>query len=278
MRDPRPQGVAGLQAAAGLLWRRFFPPRMELPKEVRQLLAAIYPTLDLRRVSFHDGIPLHLDLITASQGMVLPAPLAPRGGRIYLHRRVWDPDTVPGLGLVVHEAFHALQLQEAGPGVGMVRPLIIVYLACLAGRGFRYLGHPLEQDAYDVAGWSRSRFERLLEEREEGTDPLAAVASLVVPTSRLRFWQRLARSTPGFRTFGGSARILAGSVPVLGPLAALLPGALAGALVLLWLVFWTAAVVFLTLLRGLVEAVAAFTTGLLWGAGAVGKLFTKNQR
>ncbi|HSN85886.1 MAG TPA: hypothetical protein VL025_03965 [Thermoanaerobaculia bacterium] len=270
--------MAGLQDAAGLLWRRFFPPRMELPEDVRQLLAAIFPTLDLRRVSFHRGIPFHLDLITASQGMVLPAPLAPRGGRIYLHPRVWNPDTVPGLGLVVHEAYHALQLQEAGPGVGLVRPLIVVYLACMAGAGFRYHRHPLERDAYEVAGWSRSRFERLLDEQEEGTDRLAAVASLVVPTSRLRFWQRLAWSTPGFRTFGGAARILAGSVPVLGPLAALLPGALAGILVLLWLLFWTVAVTVLALLRGLVEGVVALTAGLLWGAGALGKLLTKNHR
>ena len=285
MRDWEPQKVEGLQEAAGLLWRRFFPPRMELPEEVRQLLAAIYPTLDLRRVSFHRGVPFFLDLISGSQGMVLPGLLAPWGGRIYLHPRVWDPNSVSGLGLVVHEAFHTLQLQEAGPGVGMVRPFLILYLACSAAVGFRYHRHPLERDAYEVAGWSRSQLECLLQSEEEREGPeapvpdrLACVASLVVPTSRLRFWRRLAWSTPGFRTFGGAARALAGSVPVLGPLTALLPSALAGALVLLWLLFWTAAAVVLSLLRGLVEGVAVLTASLLWGAGAVGKLFTKNHR
>lgn len=290
VREWEPQKVEGLQEAAGLLWRRFFPPRIELPEDVRQLLAAIYPTLDLRRVSFHRGIPFYFDLLTASQGMVLPAPLSPWSGRIYLHPRLWSPDSgAPrsewGLGLVVHEAFHALQLQEAGPGIGMVRPFLILYLACSAGIGFRYRRHPLEGDAYEVAGWSRSQFECLLraaEKEEASEDPardrLACVASLVVPTSRLRFWQRLARSTPGFRTFGGAAGALAGSVPVLGPLAALLPGALAGVLVLLWLLFWTGAVVFLSLLRGLVEGVAALTAGLLWGGGAVARLFTKKHR
>lgn len=271
------RGAEGLQAAAGWVWRRFFPPRMEVPDEVRRLLAAVYPTLDLRRVSFHRGVPFFLDWITGAQGMALPAPLAPRGGRIYLHPRVWNPDTVPGLGLVVHEAYHALQLQEAGPGVGLARPLIILYLACSARIGFRYLGHPLEGDAYEVAGWSRSRFERLIDKVGAGGDRLAAVASLVVPTSRLRFWRRLAWSTPGFRLLWGAAAGLAGLVPGLGHLLALLPGALAVALALLWLVFWTAAAVFLTLLRWLVEGMAALTAGLLWGGGVVGRLFMKRK-
>ncbi len=275
--------MPGLQGAAGLLWRRFFPPRMELPEDVRQLLAAIYPTLDLRRVSFHSGIPFYLDVLTASQGMVLPAPLAPRSARVYLHPRVWKPDSISGLGLVVHEAYHALQLQEAGPGIGMVRPFLILYLACSAAIGFRYLRHPLEGDAYEVAGWSRSQFECLLRANEGETaedaarDRLACVASLVVPTSRLRFWQRLSRSTPGFRALWGIAEAL-WAVPVVGPLAALLPGAVAGVLVLLWLLLWTAAVVLLSLLRGLVEAVAAVTAGVLWAGGLASRLFTKKQR
>ncbi|HEX2223045.1 MAG TPA: hypothetical protein VHN15_02440, partial [Thermoanaerobaculia bacterium] len=219
-----------------------------------------------------------LDFLTGTQGMVLPAPLAPRSGRIYLHPRVWDPDTVPGLGLVVHEGFHALQLQEAGPGLGLARPLLILYLACSARIGFRYLGHPLEGDAYEVAGWSRSRFERLLDKVGAGGDRLAAVAPLVVPTSRLRFWRRLAWSTPGFGLLWGTAAGLAGLVPGLGHLLALLPGTLAIGLALLWLLFWTAATVFLTLLRWLVEGMAAVTAGLLWGAGAAARLFAKKQR
>jgi hypothetical protein len=267
----------GLQAAAGRVWRRFFPPPMEVPDEVRRLLAGVYPTLDLRRLSFHRGVPFFLDFLTGTQGMVLPAPFAPWRGRIYLHPRVWDPDTVPGLGLVVHEGYHALQLQEAGPGLGLARPLIILYLACSARIGFRYLGHPLERDAYEVAGWSRSRFEHLLERPDAPRDRVAAAAPLVVPTSRLRFWRRLAWSTPGFRLLWRTAAGLARLAPGLGHLLALLPGALAVVLALLWLLFWTAAAVFLTLLRWLVEGMAALTAGLLWGAGAVARLFAKRR-
>jgi len=47
-------------------------------------------------------------------------------------------------------------MQETGPGLGLVRPFVLLYLACAAGSGFRYRSHPLEIDAYRVAGWSRT--------------------------------------------------------------------------------------------------------------------------
>ena len=227
----------------------FFPPRLELPEETVQVLRAVYPGLDLDRVSFHRGLP-HFLRRRSIGGMALPAPLAPGRSRIYIQPWNWSPGTVEGLGLILHEAFHALQMQEAGPGLGLMRPFLVLYLACSARKS--YARHPLEVDAYAVAGRRRSSFESTF--RKGGVTP-EACACLQVPTSRLDFWRRLAFSLPGWtaavrlhRTHPIPARIL---------LALLVP-ALA-----VWLLFWWTVVAVLGLAKMAVEGVGAVAVGIL---------------
>ncbi|HJX27262.1 MAG TPA: hypothetical protein VJ885_05070 [Thermoanaerobaculia bacterium] len=181
-----------LQELDGRLWRWLFPPEVELPERARQVLAELYPTLDLGRVRFHLGLPHFLRNV--ADGITLPGVLSPRLCRIYIRRRSWRPASPNGLGLLAHEAYHALQMQEAGPGLGLIRPFIVLYLACAAGNGFRYAGHPLEDDAYSVAGRSYCPFEGAC----AAGHPLAPIA---VRSSGLRFWQRLTASAPGGALF-----------------------------------------------------------------------------
>jgi hypothetical protein len=209
------------------LWHWLFPPEIALPESARQRLAALFPTLDLRRLSFHRGLP-HL-LRSRTQGMALPAPLSAVRCRIYIRPDCWFPETDEGFSLLAHEAFHALQMQEAGPGLGMVRPFLILYLACAAGNGFFYSTHPMELEAYAVAGRRRSLFERTV---------AAGGVPAPVPASGVRFWRKLAMSSPG-----------------------------GVALAPLWLAGWTAAVVVLAAARFAVEGIGAVWAAGLWAAG-----------
>ncbi|MEA2564127.1 MAG: hypothetical protein QOH06_5631 [Acidobacteriota bacterium] len=225
-----------MPSRAERLQRWLFPPEVELPEPARQILRSVYPTLDLRGLRFHLGIP-HFFNLFAIQGITLPGRIFPRRARIYIEPRFWNPGSVDGLGLLLHEAYHALQLQEAGPGIGLLRPFLVLYLACAAGNRFRYAGHPMEDDAYRLAGDRESLFESLFHGKEishEGCECLAT------PGSGLRFWERLAASAPG--------RL---------PRLFRLPWAA------LWLLFWTSAVAVLALAKGLVEGAGALLVLLL---------------
>jgi hypothetical protein len=216
-----------LRAAARRLLRSLFPPVLQLPEPAERRLAVLFPTLDLRRVTFHRGLPWFTQ--RGVGGITLPGLLSPVGCRIYIRPRFWEPDTDDGFSLLAHEAFHALQMQEAGPGLGLVRPFIILYLACAAGSGFLYRGHPMETDAYVVAGLRSSLFERAV---AAGIDPEP------VTSSGLRFWRKLAASTPG------------------------------GALVSpLWLLAWTGITAVLWLARLGVEGAGAGMVAGMWGGG-----------
>ena len=232
------------------LRRWFFPPEVELPEAARRIVRAVYPTLDLGAVRFHLGIP-HVFHILAIQGITLPGRISPRRVRIYIEPRFWRPDTVDGLGLILHEAFHALQIQEAGPGLGLLRPFVVLYLAIAAGNRFRYAGHPLEDDAYCLAGDWESRFESSFQGLEITEEECACLAT---SASGLRFWSRLAESFPGWR------KIAAGRLPraARAALLALLSPWVAG-----WLLLWTSVIVFLGLLKALVEGVGAVAVAAL---------------
>ena len=220
-----------LRTRARRLWRWLFPQEVGLPEEARRTLAALYPSLDLRRVRFHRGLP-HL-LARFSNGITLPGALSLRLCRIYIQPRSWRPETAGGLDLLAHEAFHALQMQETGPGLGLVRPFIVLYLACASGVGFRYRRHPLEIDAYRVAGRSRSLFKST---RAAGGE----LAEISVETSGVAFWRRLAASAPG------------------GPF---LPW------VLVWLLAWTGVAALLWLAWLVTVAVGSLAAGAMWIAG-----------
>lgn len=218
------------------LRRWLFPPEVELPEPARRVLRSVYPTLDLRGVRFHLGIP-HVFNAFAIQGITLPGKLLPRRTRIYIDPRYWDPGSVQGLGLLLHEAYHALQIQEAGPGIGLLRPFLVLYLACAAGNRFRYAGHPMEDDAYGLAGDRESRFESMFHGKEITAEECGCLAT---PASGLRFWERLARSAPG-----RLPRFL--RVPWAG----------------IWLLLWTVITALLALAKGLVEGIGALVLAVL---------------
>lgn len=230
-----------LRTRARRLWRWLFPEEVALAEEDRRTVAAVYPALDLRRVSFHRGLP-HL-LKGGAQGMVLPAALSPRRCRVYIAPRGWRGDSVADSGLLLHEAFHALQVQESGPGLGALHPFLVLYLACAARNGFLYSHrHPMEADAYRLAGRRSSLFES---RTAAGGLNLTEIAT---PTSGLAFWRKLARSTPGHGTV------------------------FVAPMILLWLPLWTAVVALLWAARLLVEGVGAATAAVLWLAGSLLRL------
>lgn len=220
------------------LQRWLFPPEVELPEPARRVLQAVYPTLDLRRLRFHLGIP-HFFNLFAIQGITLPGKVFPRRTRVYIEPRFWEPGSVEGLGLLLHEAYHALQLQETGPGIGLLRPFLVLYLACAAGNGFRYAGHPIEDDAYRLAGDRESLFESLFHGREVSPESCGCLAT---PGSGLRFWTWLAGSAPGGKR---------------------LPRLLLVPWTALWLLLWTAVAAVLALAKGLVEGIGMMLVAVL---------------
>ncbi len=228
-----------MPSRAERLQRWLFPPEVELPEPARRVLQSVYPTLDLRGLRFHLGIP-HVFNLFAIQGITLPGKVFPRRTRIYIEPRYWQPGSVDGLGLLLHEAYHALQLQEAGPGIGLLRPFLVLYLACAAGNRFRYAGHPMEDDAYRLAGDRESLFESLFHGKHGKEISYEGCECLATPGSGLRFWERLAESAPGR-----------------------LPRFFRAPWAALWLVLWTAAVAVLALAKGLVEGVGAVLVLLL---------------
>ena len=243
MRAGRGVGFS-LQERARRVWHWFFPERVEPPPEALAVIRAVYPTLDVGAVSFHRGVP-HLVRLVGSLAITMPAMLAPRRTRVYVAPRGWDPHGIEGLGTLVHEAYHALQVQETGWGWGPLRPFLVLYFAHGAANRFRYQGHAMEEDAYRVAGHRHSPFEAACHGCE--APPIEAVgrAELATASSGLRFWRGMARSL------------------------AFLPPVLAVPLLPLWLLVWTGAASLVWLGRLLVEALGAAAAGLLWTAGAI---------
>lgn len=278
-----------LQAKSREVWRWFFPEPIETPECLAQILELVFPTFDRSRASFHRGLP-HLLKAIPNQAITLPATLSPRRGRVYVHPRYWDPCSVEGLGLIVHETFHLLQIQESGPGLGLVRPFTVLYFACAAGNRFRYDGHPMESDAYVLAGYRHSRFESTVDpahlplehlskeppsrERLDLADLSCHCECLATPTSGLAFWQKLAASTPGAGRL--LSRLL--GLPLPAKLAALPLVVLASGLVVLWLALWSGAVAAVWAAQLLVEGAGALAAGLLWAGGAVVGAFERLAR
>jgi hypothetical protein len=247
-----------LQAHARRVWRWFFPPEVELPEKTRRILRAVYPTLDLDAVSFHVGMP-HAVRLIGSHAITVPALLSPRRTRIYFAPGQWQPGSPDWLGTVVHEAYHALQVQDSRWGFGPIRPFLILYFACGAANGFRYEGHPLETDAFQVAGRRGSRFESTFGRACPGPEDVEREhGCLSTSTSGLHFWGRLTQSIPGLRRIAGSPARRLWLLLLLAPLP-----------LAVWLLLWMGAASLVWLGRLLVEAVGAAAAGLLWGMGAL---------
>lgn len=119
---------------------------------MRDVLAAVYPTVRWNVVSFHVGIPAAARVFT--QGAItLPALLGTRAIRVYIAEGRWAPCTVSGLALLVHECFHVLQFQErfGGLGLGPLRGFSVQYLfrASFQGGG--------EENVYEAPAYAHER-------------------------------------------------------------------------------------------------------------------------
>jgi len=247
------------------------------------VLRTVYPRLDLVHVRFHQGMPHFLSL-GPYQAITLPETFGARRVGIYVRRGSFRTENVEDLGILVHEAFHALQIQETlgGWGIGLVRPFPILYLACAAANRFLYDGHPIETDAYEHAGRRASRFEQHCRAcaggGEAAPDPasLSGVAELVIEASGLAFWRKAWRSA-GLGWFGRMAAAMRGGwrspwmrpAVVLG-FALMSPLAALGVLWLaIWLSVWASATAILWMLQVLVVGLAAGAAGVLYGAGTL---------
>jgi hypothetical protein len=252
----------------------------------------VYPRLDLAHVRFHQGMP-NLLALGPYQAITLPETFSARRVGIYVRRGSIRTENVEDLGILVHEAFHALQIQETlgGWGIGLVRPFPILYLACAAANRFLYDGHPIEADAYAHAGRRASRFEHHCRTcaggGEEISDPaiLAGASELVVESSGVAFWRK-AWGSAGLGVLGriGAALRRGWQRPALRPAVALgfgLLGLLAalGAVWLgLWLIFWGAATAILWGLQVLVVGLAAGLAGVLYSLGTLLRMADSRSR
>jgi hypothetical protein len=213
-----------LKEASTKVWRYFFPKKIDPPECVLELLRYIYPTVNWDRVFFYDGWP-HLIGLSPNAAITLPDTYSPHRINIYFKPGRWDPCTCRGLGLIVHEGFHVLQITDVigGIGPGFARPFIIQYLSCWAGHGFTYDDHPLEQTAYLVAGRSTSLYETCCDSPrlpcDCSTDPptlnqagLQAFkdhcSNVVQQDSGINFWRDMADCTPGLKAIFDAARRL----------------------------------------------------------------------
>src|SRR5689334_22435785 len=106
------------------------PEKREPAPGVRDLLAAIYPTIRWDVVTFYEGLPGWVQRFTHG-AITLPDALGTRGINVFVAEGQWNPCTPGGLGLLVHECFHVLQFQERlrGVGLGPLRVFALQYLA-----------------------------------------------------------------------------------------------------------------------------------------------------
>jgi hypothetical protein len=262
--------AARLRARSELLWHWFFPAPIELTPPLRRLLGSLYPDLQLERLRLHRGLP-HLVRLLGSQAIALPALWAPRRARLYFDPSVWRPDSTEGLGTLAHEAFHALQMQDSGWGIGPLRPFLWLYFACGAANGFRYEGHPLETDAYLLAGRRSSRFEAGLRGRSEA-EPYGEVdlaraeilsRSIARTHSEVDFWRRMACSTPILGRLIRSKHEIRSKQEIRSKPARFGAWILASPLILLWLGVWAAAAALVWIVLVSVEVLGLIAAGAI---------------
>lgn len=122
-----------------------FPPELSL------LLKQFFPTLRLERISWYGRLPWFVAPLRRISGITLPHALRPGKTAIYL--RHWAPSDPDWVALVIHEAYHALQIQDAesvctklAPRWSIWHPFVIAYLSSWTKHGYRH--HPLEIPAY----------------------------------------------------------------------------------------------------------------------------------
>jgi len=141
------------------LYRGVFPERIVRTPEIEKLLQKLYPTVNWKNVRFYTGMPWFMGNGFA-HAIVLPGTWHYR--RIHAYFSSYQPNTTRGISTIAHEAFHVLQYQDMGRGLGLLRGFIVYYLAdyfeLLFKNGFKkgwviandiaYRQHPMEIPAY----------------------------------------------------------------------------------------------------------------------------------
>ena len=185
---PRPPPLASGSSRSGSSCRRRW--RGSCGPSIRRSISA--PSASIA------ALP-HLTRLLGSEAVNIPALCAPPHPRLR-DSADCDPGASRGSARLLHEAYHALQAQETGWGLGPFRPFLMLYFARGAANRFRYHGHPMEEDAYRVAGRRHSPLRGRRFPTGRGTSRLwRKCRDLAVPVERARASGR-ARPGPARRS------------------------------------------------------------------------------
>jgi hypothetical protein len=128
--------------------RTVFPKRVQPSKQLIEMLKVIYPTLDLDRIRFFEGIPWFTRYVAPYvTAQALPDTYSLR--KLNIHVKEYDESSPNILADIVHEAYHMVQYErfQNAWGIGFLRSFIVYYNACYITRGYR--NNPFEIPAYE---------------------------------------------------------------------------------------------------------------------------------
>jgi hypothetical protein len=128
--------------------QHFFLKRFQPSPATLELLQSIYPGIDWRRVSFHEGLPWFTPFVAPYvTAQALPDFYSFRRFRIYLKK--YDETRAQCIADIVHESFHIMQAMSLnkGYGIGFFRGFTWYYIAHFFKTGYRE--NPFEVPAYD---------------------------------------------------------------------------------------------------------------------------------
>ena len=114
-------------------------PSLDFHECLKQFFSRMYPDIDMRTVSFHEGLPFY----TTGN----PAAITV-GRRIYFADGKFEPCSAKGVALIAHELFHMRQ-GAGGVGVWFFRLFYLRYFIQKVLSGWtKGRKHPLEIPAY----------------------------------------------------------------------------------------------------------------------------------
>ncbi len=148
------------------------PDRVTIPADLGKLLKKLYPQLQQSKLSWHRELPWFVRGFGWVSGITLPWAFGRE--RIGIYLKHWEPSDPNWVALAVHEAYHALQIQQAAEQYpyhwGSWHPFLLAYLASWTRHGYRR--HPLELPAYAYEADFAEAFEEL-ENLDAWEDPEA---------------------------------------------------------------------------------------------------------
>jgi len=165
---------------------RLIPRPVTPPADLNRLLIGLFPELNTGVVYWYHGLPWFMRPFEWVSGITLPCTFS--RGTICIYLRPWEPADPDWVALAVHEAYHALQMQEASQAfrwhASTWHPFLWHYLASWMRHGYRR--HPLEMPAFLYEADFRDAFEDR-ENPNAWEDPeLLAVRASPVPKRMVR--------------------------------------------------------------------------------------------